>query len=45
MSSTKTGETGSLKFILRFLSSTAVATSTKYFELNLLMRKNKDQGN
>ena len=38
MSSIKTGETESLKFIFKFLSSTSEAISTKYFELKLILK-------
>ena len=38
MSSIKTGETASFKFIIKFLSSTSEAISIKYFELKLILR-------
>ena len=38
MSSIRTGETESFKFILKFLSSTSDAISIKYFELKLIFK-------
>ena len=38
MSSIRTGDTESLKLILRFLSSISEAMSIKYFELKLIFK-------